>query len=178
MNPDITLEFSGGFLRPLNVSDIHPEYVHGLNDKQVNCYLEVRHTVQNTQTVTEFVQYNLLQDDAVLFGVWKDDRVRHSGTVRLHGIDLVQRTAHIGVCLFDKSAWGKNLGLKAVKNATWWAHHAQDLNRIVAGIYVENVASQKTFLAAGYKWVCDIPKRNLADGRVTMVKIYVASRES
>src|SRR3989304_9790261 len=115
MSPEVVLEFEGGYLRPLKPEDVHPEYVSGLNDPEVNRYLDgVKHATQTEQGVVEFVQYNQQSANALLFGIWQAGDARHCGTVRLHGIERYHKTAHIGVCLFDKSAWGKKLGSKAI----------------------------------------------------------------
>jgi [ribosomal protein S5]-alanine N-acetyltransferase len=175
MSPEIVLEFAGGFLRPLKVADVHPGYVAGLNDPEVNRYLDgVKRAVQTAQSVTEFVQYNLEDNNAVLFGIWQTGAKHHCGTVRLHGIEHYHKTAHIGICLFDKSVWGKKLGSKAVEVATRWAFETMKLRWVEAGVYSENIASQKTFLAAGYEWIYDIPDKFLLEGKATRVKVCAA----
>lgn len=174
MKPEIVLEFAGGFLRPLTTEDVHPGYVSGLNDPEVNRFLEVRHKVQTTISVTEFVQHNLQLDNAVLFGIWQTGAKLHCGTVRLHGIEQYHKTAHIGVCLFDRTAWGKKLGTKAVEVTTCWAFENLGLRWIEAGAYSENIASQKTFLAAGYDWIYDVPDKYLFECRPTGIKVYAA----
>lgn len=47
MSPDTILNFEGGYLRPLKPEDVHAGYVSGLNDPEVNRYLDgVKHTKQ------------------------------------------------------------------------------------------------------------------------------------
>jgi ribosomal-protein-alanine N-acetyltransferase len=175
MNPGIVLEFTGGYLRPLKVEDVHPGYVAGLNNPEVNRYLDgVNRIVQTVQSVTEFLQHNLQDNSAVLLGIWQAGAKHHCGTVRLYGIEHHHKTAHIGICLFDKTAWGKKLGSKAIKVVTRWAFEAMGLRWIEAGAYQENIASQKTFQAAGYEWVYDIPDKYLLEGKPARVKVYTA----
>lgn len=175
MSPEIVLEFAGGFLRPLKAEDVHPGYVTGLNDPEVNRYLDgVKRSVQTDQSVTEFVQQNQQAADAVLFGIWQAGAELHCGTVRLHGIEQYHKTAHIGLCLFDRSAWGNKLGSKAVDVVTRWAFETLGLRWIEAGAYSENVASQRTFLSAGYDWIYDVPDKYLFEGKPTGIKVYAA----
>jgi RimJ/RimL family protein N-acetyltransferase len=175
LSPEISLEFPGGFLRPLGIEDVHPGYVSGLNDPEVNRYLDgVKRTVQTMQSVTEFVRQNQLAGDAVLFGIWQSGAKLHCGTVRLHGIEQYHKTAHIGICLFDRTAWGNKLGAKAAEAVTRWAFETMGLRWIEAGAYSENIASQKTFLAAGYDWIYDVPDKYLLEGKPTRVKVYAA----
>ncbi len=175
MIPEGVLEFSGGYLRPLKLEDVHIGYVVGLNDPEVNRYLDgVKRVTQTEQSVTEFVRHNQHSDNAVLFGIWLNGVQHHCGTVRLHGIETHHKTAHIGICLFDKSAWGKKLGYKAAEAVTRWAFETLKLRWVEAGAYSENIASQKTFLAAGYKWIYDIPGKYILEGKPVTVKVYAA----
>lgn len=174
MNLEIVLEFEGGHLRPLTPEDMHPGYVSGLNDYEVNRYLEVRRVAQTEKSVAEFVRHNQQADNAVLFGIWQAGGKFHCGTLRLHGVDHYHKTAHIGVCLFDKSAWGKRLGTKAIMTVTRWVFDTLGLRWVEAGVYAENVASKKAFLAAGYEWVYDIPDKYILESKPALVKIYVA----
>lgn len=175
MSPDVVLEFEGGYLRPLKPEDVHPGYVSGLNDPDVNRYLDgVKHATQTEQSVIDFIQYNQQSANGLLFGIWQENIDRHCGTIRLHGIEHYHKTAHIGVCLFDKSAWGKRLGSKAVMAVTRWAFESLGLRWIEAGAYSENISSQKAFLAAGYEWIYDIPDKYILEGKPTRVKVYAA----
>ena len=106
VTPTVVLKLKGGYLRPLLPEDVHPGYVSGLNDPEVNRYLEVRHAIQTTQSVVDFVIANKESDNSVLWGVWQYGSERHCGTARLHSIDYNQMKAYIGVCLFDKTTWG------------------------------------------------------------------------
>lgn len=172
MSPEIILAFNGGNLRPLQPKDVHHGYISGLNDSQVNRYLEVRHILQTEQSVVKFVRDNQQAKNDVLFGIWRDGEQYHCGTLRLHGVEDAKQTAHIGLCIFDKSVWGHGLGSKAIISATKWAIDDLDLRLIEAGIYRENIASQKAFLSAGYEWVSDNPGKYTLDGNPAVIKIY------
>jgi len=172
MSPEIVLVFNGGNLRPLVIEDIHHGYISGLNDNQVNRYLEVRHIVQTEQSVIKFVRDNQEAKNDVLFGIWRDDDQNHCGTVRLHGVDDINRSAHIGLCIFEKSAWGHGLGSKTIACVTKWAICELNLRWIEAGIYEENIASQKAFLSAGYEWISDTSGKFILNGIPTVIKIY------
>jgi len=175
LSPDIVLEFAGGFVRPLKAEDVHPGYVSGLNDTEVNRYLDnVKRTTQTEEGVTEFVRHNQQAGDAVLFGIWQTGAERHCGTVRLYGMEHFHKTAHIGVCVFDRAAWGKKIGSKAISAVTGWAFETMGLRWVEAGAYSENVASQKAFLAAGYEWIYDVPDKYLLDGKPAEIKVYAA----
>lgn len=175
MSPEAVLEFDGGYVGPLRPEDVHPAYIAGLNDTEVNRYLVgVKYTTQTQENVVDFVKSNIDSASSVLFGIWEGKNPRHCGTIRLHGIENFHRTAHIGVCLFDKSAWGKHLGLKAITCVTQWSFETLKLRWVEAGIYDGNIASQKTFVTAGYQWVYDVADKYIFEASPTLVKVYAA----
>lgn len=175
MTPDVVLGFVGGYARPLRSEDVHPGYVDGLNDIEVNRYLDsVKRVSQTEQTVRDFVKQNREAGDAVLFGIWTHDAIPHVGTVRIHRIDGVHKTAHIGICLFAKEVWGKGIGSRATRAVTQWALDSVGLRWIEAAAYSQNVASQKNFIRAGYEWIYDVPGKFLLDGAPATVKVFAA----
>lgn len=170
---DVTLNFQGGVIKPLSLVDVHEQYVNGLNDPDVNRYLDnVKRSLQTEKTVSDFIRYNIESNDSIIFGIWRDGLSKHSGTVRLHAIENTHHTAHIGICIFDKSAWGLGLGSKAISLVSNWALENLKLRWLEAGAYEENVASQRAFLSAGYKWVYDIPNKYLLNERPARVRVF------
>jgi RimJ/RimL family protein N-acetyltransferase len=175
MSPDVVLRFEGGYVRPLLVSDIHDGYVDGLNSPNVNKYLDgVKHMHQTHQSVLDFVVANNQSISSVLWGIWVEGSEKFCGTVRLHGIELKHFTAHIGICLFDQSVWGKGLGKKAISIVTKWALNDLNLRWVEAGAYQENIASQRAFLSAGYSWKFDIDGKYILEGKPALVKVFAA----
>jgi [ribosomal protein S5]-alanine N-acetyltransferase len=178
MKPEVILKFEGGYLRPLNIVDVHVGYISGLNDSEVNRYLDgVKHTKQTIKSVIDFVIANEISTNSVLWGIWLENSEAHIGTVRLHGIEYQHKTAHIGICLFDKKVWGRQIGRKALSAITEWAIEVLGLRWVEAGAYDENIASQKAFLSAGYSWVFDIAGKYILEGRPAIVKVFAAHND-
>jgi len=173
VNPEIKLTFDEGYLRVIKPDDVSADYVAGLNDSGVHKYLDtVKHSIQTMQTVQDFISINLASPSSVMFGIWQVNAEHYCGTIRLSEINTVHKIANIGLCIFDKSAWGHGLGSKAIACVTKWAIDDMDLRWIEAGIYEENIASQKAFLSAGYEWIADIPGKYILDGNPAVIKIY------
>lgn len=179
MKSEIDLILEGGHhLRILQPEDVHSDYVAGLNNPAVNRYLDaVKRVRQTIDSVAQFVQKDLCATDAVLFGIWLKGTVQHCGTIRLHGIDKYHKTAHIGVCVFQKEAWGSKLGSKAIDAVTQWAFDTLNLRWIEAMAFQENIASQKSFMAAGYEWIHDIEGKYLFEEVPAVVKVFVSRNE-
>lgn len=175
LKQNLTLVFPHGLLRPLVPDDVHAGHVEGLNDPDVNEYLvAVRQQVQTLETVRAFVQANHIASDAVLFGIWLDGHTKHCGTVRLHQINREDGVGVLGICIFDKNAWGRAVGSTAIGAVTRWAFDSFGLDMITAGTYAENVGSWKAFIKAGYSVVEDIPSRYVIDDKPTVVRSLIA----
>jgi [ribosomal protein S5]-alanine N-acetyltransferase len=172
---DTPIQFEGGWFRALRADDVHAGYVDGLNDPEVNRFLVgVRQTRQTTEGVKAFIESNRRSGDALLIGVWREGDAHHCGTLRLHGIEHSNHTAHVGICLFDKSVWGKGLATRAIRAVTAWAQKKYGLRWIEAGVYEGNTGSEKAFRAAGYDFIYDIPDKYLYDGKPIRVRVLAA----
>jgi len=175
MSPKLVLPITGGFLRPLSEKDVHQDYIDGLNDLDVNRYLNtVKYSKQTKESVISFVTINKLSLNSILWGIWSSQLIHHIGTVRLHNIDHDHRIAYIGVCIFDKSFWGKGFASQAISVVTRWAFDILKLRWVEATIYDENLYSQRVFLKAGYKWINDIHGKYLLEGIPVSVRVYVS----
>lgn len=176
-NSIIELKCDFGKIRTLQVADIHPGYIAGLNDPDVNRYLvAVAEHEQTEASVSEFVRHSFVTSNEMLFGLWLENSAQHCGTVRLHGIDWKNRAAHIGVCLFDQSCRGKGVGAAAVIAVTKWAIEHLGLRWIEAGVYRENIASLKMFERIGYDLKYVIDGKYLYKGEPAVVNVYAADR--
>lgn len=155
--------------------DVHPGYVSGLNDPEVNRYLvNVKKQVQSDIGVREFVRRDLESEGALLLGIWLDGTDKHCGTIRLHGVEYENRTAHIGICIFDRQVWGRGVAKCSLRAVTMWAQDELRLRWIEAGIYDGNVGSELAFRSAGYEWIYDVPDKYLFEGAPIKVKVLAA----
>jgi ribosomal-protein-alanine N-acetyltransferase len=171
------LEFSGGYILPLNVADVHSKYISGLNNPDVNKYLDaVKYSRQTKDDVINFVNSNINSFNSILWGIWQEGHKYHCGTIRLHEINFRHGIATIGVCIFDKDVWGKSIGAKAIFIATQFALDKLKLRWIEAGVYEENISSQKAFLKAKYEWVYDINGKYFLNNKPSIVKFYVSRK--
>jgi len=144
------LTITNGYLRQLMPSDIHLDYIEGLNNPKVNSFLELRHVTQTFETVESFVAENLVSTDSLLWGVWASSQTNHIGTIRIHNISKGTKSCFIGICIFDSRFWGQGIATMAIKAVTNWAHTILKVSRVEAHAYLENIASIRAFENAGF----------------------------
>lgn len=148
----LIIENKNIYLRPLQVKDITDEYVNGLNDPDVNKYLvNVRLNVQTFKSVEKYVQSNIENPLAILFGIFlKQHTEPLIGTVYVSGIDFFHFLASVGLCLFAKRAWRKGYGFNAMEKVKDYLFDQLELHYIEAGVYAENIQSIKLFKRVGF----------------------------
>lgn len=79
------------------------------------------------------------------------DGERLVGTVGLHGIDWIHRTADISVILGDASVRGKGIGREAVKLLIEHGFKKLGLHKLTAGMVASNEKSYQLFRSLGFK---------------------------
>jgi len=137
-------------LKSLSDADIGQTYVNWLNDPEVTCFLETRHSKQDLATIRDFVYCMNDLLDQLLLGIFADGH-QHIGNIKIGPINSIHRFADISLFIGDKAFWGHGYGKEAVTMLSLYAFEKLNLYKIYAWIYEENVASRRLFLRVGYK---------------------------
>lgn len=161
-------------LRPLRAADAAQEYVDGLNDAEVNRFLEVRHARQTLDSVRAFIIAHEDAADAVLLGLFLKPEGRLIGTIRLH--DIKGKAACLGICLFAKDCWSRGFGSEALEGAGRLAFGALGVDRLTAGSYEANTASLALFKKAGFVIAAREESRLALDGKPARTVVMERSR--
>lgn len=153
MNIDDVISIGDIYLKILHPDDIHDGYINSLNDPKVNQFLvTVKSTFQTYSTVLEFINVNLKSTKTYFFGIWhKESNNKIIGTIKLD--QLTDEISNIGICLFDQNFWNKKIGTTAISAISRWAIKKKLAKKIVAGVYLENKASMRSFSNSGYKLI-------------------------
>ncbi|MFN3826426.1 MAG: GNAT family N-acetyltransferase [Micavibrio sp.] len=135
-------------LRSLTAQDVNDVYVEALNNPERVKYMV---SVAKGISVSEIVKYvndNDRDQRSILFGIFDEDRFL--GTCRLHDINQEQKSAHLGIFLFEALEQYKGLGTEVIKSVCGFAFSGLTLEKIYAGIFIDNIPSQKAFTKAGF----------------------------
>ena len=165
----ISLESSRLHIKTLQAGDITDEYISGLNDVEVNQYVEVRFQEQSRASVEEFVINNFNSIECLLMGIYRKDNNRFLGTIRLSNISFASAEVNLGICIFDKQSWGYGFGLEALNRLGEYVFSEMRLQRINVGVYRENASSVAMFKKAGYEIVSEIVDKYMLNDQYTDV---------
>ncbi|MCX7686465.1 MAG: GNAT family N-acetyltransferase [Fimbriimonadales bacterium] len=101
----------------------------------------------------------------------------HIGFTGIHQISWRHGTGITGTLIGRKDYWGKGYGTDAVRVRTRYAFEVLGLRMLLSEVLVENHASLKMLLKAGYREVGRIPRRYWKRGAYRDVILLVCERD-
>lgn len=162
VRPLITIEGDNIALGPIR-RDLLPLYQAWINDLSVTRFLNSR--PMSIDEEIDWYESVVKSDRMVYFTIYELPSYRPIGGVDLHGIDIRNRTAELGIMIGEKGARGRGLGTEAVRLACDYGFHVMELNSIWLLTFGWNVAGQKAYLKAGFKEIGRRRQARFFDGR-------------
>jgi len=139
------------YLKKLTVLDAHKEYVRWMNDPEITQYLESRGKSYTRKDIENYIRQVNAGPGNVFFGIFLKANDEHIGNIKIGNINQMHKFAEIGLVIGNKLIWGKGFGKEAIQAATRYAFEVLRLNKLIAGIYVNNIGSYKAFIKSGYR---------------------------
>ena len=137
------------FLKDIEEENITENYVSWLNDPEVNKFLETRFISWNEQKIRSYIQSIKANAHAVLLAIFFEKQ--HIGNLKLELTNPTHRIVTISLFIGDKNFWGRGIATAVINRAVHYVFiEGRWAEKIVAGMYQENIASLKTFLKAGF----------------------------
>lgn len=166
------------YYRPLTSKDVTDKYISWLNNRDVNKYLEVRHTKHSREKVIEFISLKNLSENEYLYGVFCQKNNIHIGNVKIGNINHIYRTGEISLFIGDKNYWGRKLGVEIIQALTCHAFTNLGILKLEAGCYESNKASLKSFIACGYSIEGNLRSQVISDGnRENVIRLGILKDE-
>jgi RimJ/RimL family protein N-acetyltransferase len=111
-------------------------------------YLAIQHPLTLEMEERWFERVATAPDEVV----WEIQREgRHIGSVGLHQINWRHRRATGGIWIGESTEWGKGFGAEAMALRTRYAFRVLGLHKVTTESDIENVASRRAALRAGYR---------------------------
>jgi [ribosomal protein S5]-alanine N-acetyltransferase len=151
MFPNSPIETKGLILRSLDGGHAHGPYADWMRDPEVTRFLEVRFAPPDEAALAAFIARMNDSDDNLLLGLFPGaEPQRHIGNIKLGPIDERHKAAPIGIAIGVKECWGRGFATQAVAAMSEYAFDVLGLERLEAGFYAGNEASQRAFTRAGF----------------------------
>jgi len=138
-------------LRPVLLSDCNERYLGWLNNPRINQYLETRWSLQNLDSIRQFVVSMLDDPSNYLFAIIEVATQTHIGNIKVGPINFHHLYSDVSYFIGEPSAWGKGYATEAIILASRFAFNRLKLRRLQAGFYASNKGSQRALAKANYK---------------------------
>jgi|CoawatStandDraft_6_1074263.scaffolds.fasta_scaffold14970_2 RimJ/RimL family protein N-acetyltransferase len=144
----IILQTKEIYLRKINIDDIDNGWLEWVNDKSLCKYL----LNSNGYSRDELIDYmqNSKLPDSLLFAVCRVKDDKYIGNIRL-SIDKANLRAAYGILIGASNHGCKNAGTNALILIAYYGFYILNLNKIYSGIVLDNIASIKSCVKAGFQ---------------------------
>ena len=135
-------------LKSLRADGDLTNHFKGINDKELTKYLEAgkrRHTVKDLQ---DYINRMNTSENHRLFGIFLNGTSEHLGNITLDNIDMSNQKAEVGIFLW--SYHGRGYATEAINLLVDYAFTSLNLNKLYAGVVVQNHASVVLFKKCGF----------------------------
>ncbi len=153
------------FLNPLNEEQVSSDYIRWMQDPQVLRYLTGRDKGYSRAELKRYVARMRKSPNDYLFGIFLKKKYQHIGNIKIGNVNALHKFADLGLIIGCKEEWGKGYATEAIALATQYAFQALRLNKLTAGMIVDNVGSYQAFIKAGYRKVGHLTRHVLFKGR-------------
>lgn len=136
------------YLRPIELTDEH-KLRRWVNDPDIWQYLMHRQPI-NSVREREFIEGQGRQPGEYVLGIVVRNGDRLIGSVGLHGVHPVNRSATLGVMIGDKAYHGKGFGTEAVRLMVRYGFEELNLNRIALHVFAHNFRAIGCYQKAGF----------------------------
>ena len=149
---DLFIDGGEIYLRLPNRSDIKGNWYKWLNDSEVTKYQNKGIFANSREKQRQYLRQALESRNDVIFAIIHKKMETHIGSIGLHKIDWVHRSAEIGIVIGEKKFWGKGYGRIAWNLMVDYGLNVLNLHRIYAVIFEDNIPSIKAAKSSGFKY--------------------------
>jgi len=132
----------------LKESVVSEVYLSWMMDYEVIKFTEQRHNIPDINTIREYVVKKYKSECDLLMGIYSNKK--HIGNVKLGDMDFNNLTATVSYIIGNKSYWNKGIGTKVIGMVVEIAFKKLKIEKILAGVYVDNLGSIKVLENNGF----------------------------
>lgn len=158
------------YLEALNQESLSKDYLDWMKDEEVLQYLTGRTKAYSLNELEDYVAKTNDSFTDYLFGIFLVVGNVHIGNIKIGDINSFKKVANVGLLIGNKNLWGKGYATEAIGLVTQFAFDKLNLNRLTAGMVVDNIGSYRAFLKVGYKEIRISAGQELLNGRYVDIK--------
>jgi ribosomal-protein-alanine N-acetyltransferase len=143
------IRFENITLKNLDLEQVTLDYIGWLRDPLVNRYLEVRHSEVNIESQKVFIEDINASANSSIFGIFLDHK-EFVGTIKLGNLNLIHKTADVGILVGSTSHHGMGIGTRAISALCNHLGDRKIVRKMNAGVIASNYPSLRAFEKNGF----------------------------
>jgi len=136
------------YLSPRNAEDVEI-FTEWMNDFFITDYTGRSYKIMTLQEEKEYLEK--ASGDKNVFVIIDNQTDKMIGTVGLHSVDHINRTATLGIFIGDKNYWSKGYGTEAVQLILDFGFNYLNLNNIELALMEFNQRALNCYKKCGFK---------------------------
>ena len=136
------------YLSPIN-SDEAEKYTRWINDLDTTINLSMASKIISLDMEKEFLDN--IQKEGYSFAIVQQEKDELIGTCGLVGVDMVQRTAELGIFIGESQKRGRGYGAEAISLLLDYAFNLLNLNSIMLGTFSFNERAIACYKKVGFR---------------------------
>ena len=150
------------YLSPRNVEDVEV-FTEWMNDFFITDYIGRSYRTVTLQDEKEYLEKaNTGKDTFAIIDIETNEMI---GTIGLHSVDNVNRTATLGIFIGNKNYWSKGYGTEAIQLILDFGFNYLNLNNIELALMEFNQRALKCYQKCGFKEIGRRRKCNFINGK-------------
>jgi len=129
-----------------------PEWTSWFNNPEVTEQMNKGFFPNSLSTQKEFLSTGLKDNHTLQLAVVLKKEKNLVGTIGLHKIDWIHRTADVSILIGSNEARGKGIGKRCINLVVEHAFNKLNLRKLTAGMWSVNTRSERIFKNCGFKF--------------------------
>ena len=138
------------YLRTLTASDVSSDYLSWFDGDNVKKYISYASRAPTRRELLNYVNDKNSSKSALLFGIFSKLGSKHIGNIKYEPIDLVKKTADMGILIGDVNWIGRAAGPEVILGSTKWLKEQLSIEYITLGVHLENKSALKAYQKIGF----------------------------
>ena len=138
-------------IKPITENEITENYVSWLNDREINKFLEVRHTKQTKDNVVNYINSIRKRNDCDMFAIFDAETKIHIGNLTITSFDTNSNgSIDFGIMIADKTSRNIGIGAEVLISFIDFIFSHDAIHRISGGAASDNFKSCNTLESIGF----------------------------
>ena len=139
------------YLRQLGVNEDLASYLYWMQTPLNNPYILSAASSYDLTHLKEFIEICNNRSDVLLLGIFTNENSLHIGNIKFEKIDLVNKSATLGILIGDRSYRGEGIAQEVILVSILWLADNYDIKTIKLGVDPNNLSAFNLYLKIGFK---------------------------